>query len=208
VIENSGADMSLSDFPASIVVLYIVVDPVGNVPLFMAITSKLDPTRRRRVLVLSVIIAGGILSLFALFGVGFLEYFGVGMADFMIASGLILTTFSLYYLLRPYEQAPVSEGVEVAVVPLAVPFLAGPASISYVLIISKQLGPFLALATVLIVSFLTLATLAMSNFLLRILGFLGLRLLEKIMLILSVAIGVSLVRRGLLMIETFTYKYA
>jgi multiple antibiotic resistance protein len=189
----------LTDLLASIVVLYVVVDPIGNIPLFMAVTSKLDATRRRKVLMTSVAVAATILALFAVFGISFLSYFGVGIGDFMIASGLVLTAFSLYYLLRPYEQGAVSEGVEIAVVPLAVPFLAGPASISYVLVVSSHVGPLLALVVVAAASFLTLITLMASSLLTRLLGVLGIRVLEKIMLILSVAIGISLVRRGILM---------
>jgi multiple antibiotic resistance protein len=188
----------LTDLLASVVVLYVVVDPIGNIPLFMAVTSKLDATRRQKVLMTSVAVATTILALFAVFGIGFLSYFGVSIGDFMVASGLVLTAFSLYYLLRPYEQSTVSEGVEIAVVPLAVPFLAGPASISYVLVVSSHVGPLLALVVVAATSFLTLVTLIASSFLTRLLGVLGIRVLEKIMLILSVAIGISLVRRGIL----------
>lgn len=116
----------------------------------------------------------------------------------MVASGLVLTAFSLYHLLRPYEQGTVSVGVEVAVVPLAVPFLAGPASISYVLVVSSHVGPLLALVVVAAASLLTLITLVVSSLLTRLLRVLGIRVLERIMLILSVAIGVSFMRRGIL----------
>ncbi|MEM0468960.1 MAG: MarC family protein [Pyrobaculum sp.] len=188
----------MSDILVSIVVLYVVVDPVGNIPLFTAITAKFDSTKRRRVLVLSVIVAASVLVLFAAVGISFLSYFGVEMADFMVASGLILTTFSLYYLMRPYEQSETSGEIEsVAVVPLAVPFLAGPASISYILVISKQLGLVYTLLVIVVVAILTLLTLLASGFLIRVLGIIGIRVIEKIMLILSAAIGISLIRKGI-----------
>ncbi|MCC6036446.1 MAG: MarC family protein, partial [Pyrobaculum sp.] len=161
------------------------------------VTARLDPGRRRRVLVLSVAVAALILVLFAAFGVEFFGYFGVTLGDFMVASGIILVVFSLLYLTRPYEQGAAAEGVEVAVVPLAVPFLAGPASISYVLLLSREAGLLHALLVIIVVSFLTLATLLASEVLTKILGILGIRVVEKIMLILSVAIGISLIRRGL-----------
>jgi small neutral amino acid transporter SnatA (MarC family) len=118
------------------------VDPIGNIPLFTAVTARLDPAHRRRVLVISVALAAFILTLFAVFGVEVFGYFGVTLGDFMIACGVILTVFSLFYLVKPYEQGVAAEGVEVAVVPLAVPFLAGPASISYVLLLSRETGLF------------------------------------------------------------------
>jgi multiple antibiotic resistance protein len=192
---NLGSD--LLNLLASTVALYIIVDPIGNIPLFTAVTAGLDPRRRRRVLVLSVAVAALILVLFAVFGVEFFGYFGVTLGDFMVASGIILVAFSLLYLTRPYEQGVAAEGVEVAVVPLAVPFLAGPASISYVLLLSREAGLLHALLVIIVVSLLTLATLLASEVLTKILGILGIRVVEKIMLILSVAIGISLIRRGL-----------
>ncbi|MFZ8837691.1 MAG: MarC family protein [Pyrobaculum sp.] len=192
---NLGSD--LLNLLASTVALYIIVDPIGNIPLFTAVTARLDPRRRRRVLVLSVAVAALILVLFAVFGVEFFGYFGVTLGDFMVASGIILVVFSLLYLTRPYEQGVAAEGVEVAVVPLAVPFLAGPASISYVLLLSREAGLLHALLVIIVVSLLTLATLLASEVLTKILGILGIRVVEKIMLILSVAIGISLIRRGL-----------
>ncbi len=195
VMYNLGSD-SLS-LLASIIVLYVVVDPIGNIPLFTAVTARLDPARRRRVLVLSVVVAAFILALFATFGVEFFGYFGVTLGDFMVASGIILTVFSLLYLTRPYEQGVAAEGMEVAIVPLAVPFLAGPASISYVLLLSREAGLLHALVVIIVVSLLTLATLLASEVVIKILGILGIRVVEKIMLILSVAIGISLIRRGL-----------
>ena len=184
------------DALTSIVVLYTVVDPIGNIPLFLAATSRLDAEKRRRVLLLSVLVASLVLAAFATFGTRFFSYFGVTTGDFMVASGLVLTVFSLLYLLKPYEQGT-SEEVEIAVVPLAVPFLAGPASISYVLLLSSEKGPLFALAVVAVVSALTLITLMTSEKIIKLLGVLGVRVVEKIMLILSVAIGVSLIRRGL-----------
>ena len=192
---NLGSD--LLNLLASTVALYIIVDPIGSIPLFTAVTARLDPRRRRRVLVLSVAVAALILILFAVFGVEFFGYFGVTLGDFMVASGIILVAFSLLYLTRPYEQGVAAEGVEVAVVPLAVPFLAGPASISYVLLLSREAGLLHALLVIIVVSLLTLATLLASEVLTKILGILGIRVVEKIMLILSVAIGISLIRRGL-----------
>ncbi|WP_245521963.1 MarC family protein [Pyrobaculum neutrophilum] len=181
----------------AVVALYVIVDPLGNIPLFAALTAGLSEAQRSRVLLLSVLVASAVLVLFAVFGVEIFGYFGVELGDFMIASGLILISFSLHQLIRPYEQRPATDGLEVAVVPLAVPYLAGPASISYVLLMSKHMGVAPTLLAVAAVSLLTFATLRASGFIMRALGVLGIRVVEKIMLILSVAIGVSLVRRGL-----------
>ena len=192
---NLGSDAL--NLLVSIAALYVIVDPVGNIPLFTAVTAGLDPAHRRRVLVISVALAAFILTLFAVFGLEVFGYFGVTLGDFMIASGVILTVFSLFYLVKPYEQGVAAEGVEVAVVPLAVPFLAGPASISYVLLLSRETGLFHTLVVIVVVSLLTLATLFASELLTRVFGILGIRVMEKMMLILSAAIGISLIRRGL-----------
>jgi len=187
--------MDFQSLLLSIFVLYILVDPIGNIPFFIAVMNRIEEGARKRVLSLSVIVASLILAFFALLGVEFFSYFGVGLGDFMVASGLVLTAFSLLYLLRPYE-APTSEGVEVAVVPLAVPYLSGPASISYMLVLSNQYGKAFALIVVVSVAVLTYLTLSASRYIMRALGVIGIRVVEKIMLIVSVAIGISLVRKG------------
>lgn len=77
----------LIDLLASIVVLYVVVDPIGNIPLFIAVTSKLDAARRQKVLMTSVAVATTVLALFAVFGISF------------IILGLVLATLWLQAVL-------------------------------------------------------------------------------------------------------------
>lgn len=186
------------DFITSVVVLYIIVDPIGNIPLFMVVTSRFDKWKKNRILATSVMTASLVLILFALAGVELFGYFGVNLSDFMIASGVILVIFSLSYLLKPYEHTVSAEGVEIAVVPLAVPFLAGPASISYTIVLTRSGGPLFAIAVVIVTAILTYVTLRASDLITRLLGLLGIRVVEKIMLIISAAIGISLVRKGLM----------
>lgn len=184
------------DLLTAAVALLILMDPLGNIPIFLSVTGGMDAQARNRTLTLSVAVATAILAFFALGGVSIFSYFGVEMGDFVMASGVILTVFSAYYLVRPWQGVEV-RGPEAAVVPLAVPLLAGPASITYTILIAHDLGAGPALAAVAAASAATYVTLRFSLAIERALGRLGISVMEKVMLIVSVAIGMSLIRRGL-----------
>lgn len=184
------------DLLTATIALLVLMDPLGNIPIFLSVTGGMDPGARNRTLALSVVVATGILAFFALGGISTFSYFGVEMGDFVMASGVILVVFSSYYLVRPWQGVEV-RGPEAAIVPLAVPFLAGPASITYTILMAHDLGVVQALAAVAIASAGTYITLRFSLAIERVLGRLGISVMEKVMLILSVAIGMSLIRRGL-----------
>nr|KJR74388.1 MAG: antibiotic resistance protein MarC [Thermoproteus sp. AZ2] len=187
------------DFLTSIIALYVIVDPLGNIPIYLSLTKDMDRRAARRILVVSVAVATAVLLIFALTGLWVLSYFDVGLSDFLVASGIILLAFSIQDFLKPLEEASAVEKLtpERAVVPLAVPFLAGPAAITYVITLSKEIGILYTIIVIFIVAMLTFITLLSSRLLLKILGRLGVLVIEKIILLLAAAVGIALIREGL-----------
>ncbi|MFB6489841.1 MAG: MarC family protein [Thermoproteus sp. AZ2] len=187
------------DFLTSIIALYVIVDPLGNIPIYLSLTKDMDRRAARRILVVSVAVATAVLLIFALTGLWVLSYFDVGLSDFLVASGIILLAFSIQDFLKPLEEASAVEKLtpERAVVPLAVPFLAGPAAITYVITLSKEIGILYTIIVIFIVAMLTFITLLASRLLLKILGRLGVLVIEKIILLLAAAVGIALIREGL-----------
>ncbi len=187
----------LEDLVRWIIIMYIVVDPIGNIPLFLAVIGRLREEARARVVRLSVVVAASVLALFAVMGELPLAMFGITRGDFMLASGIVLLAIALNSLVKPYELPREAEPANLAVVPLAIPFLAGPASITMAMNMALELGVAPALLVVAVVSVLTYMTLLGATKIQRFLGNMGLLVVEKIMLLIVAALGASMVRRGL-----------
>lgn len=180
--------------------LFIALDPLGNAPLFYSITASLPSTTRRRIVVRSVRVAYIILIVFTVAGDIFLKYFGLTIADFRIAGGIILLIYGIAGILGFTEASSIREPREVeslAIVPLATPLLAGPAAIATVLYLKAALGIASALTAVTINTAITYAMLIHSDRLMDTMGENGAIALSKIMSILLAAIAVAMIRGGI-----------
>lgn len=180
--------------------LFIAVDPLGNAPLFYGVTSALPGTTRRRIIRRSIKAAFVILVVFALLGDVFLKYFGLTLADFRIAGGIILLIYGVAGILGFTEATMIKkpeEAESLAIVPLATPLLAGPAAIATVLYTKATIGLASTLASILINTAIAYAMLMNSDRLMERLGENGAIALSKIMAILLAAIAVSMIRGGI-----------
>lgn len=198
----------LSLFLVSLPAVFFVVDPVGVVPIFIAITANDSPQKVRRT-ALRACVAGGLLLLFfTLFGGVIFKIFGVTLGAFRVAGGLLLLITALDMLnARPARTrtSPVEtqEGVEkedVALVPLAIPLLAGPGAIATVMVLmSRGTGAISAVPVILSI----LLTFAVSYLVLRgaplvqrVLGQTGVAILERVMGLILAAIAVQFIAEG------------
>ena len=191
---------SLEDLVKSIVILLLIVDPLGNAPIFYAVTHQMDPARRKRIIVKSVIVATLILLSFVAAGDLILSYFGLTVDDVRVAGGLILLVYGVAGVMGFTEAGALSvEGEEetIAIVPLATPLLAGPGAIATVLYVKSVYGLGVALAATLIVSAVTLPVLLAGGRLLHLLGRSGAVALARIIAFLLAAIAVAMIREGL-----------
>lgn len=116
-------------FGAAFVTLFVIMDPPGTVPLFLALTTGRSPQARRRAAWQAVLVAFTVIVVFALFGQQLLDYLGIGIPALQGAGGLLLVLVALELLTGQSEPPRQVEDVNVALVPLGTPLLAGPGAI-------------------------------------------------------------------------------
>ena len=121
----------------STIALFVVIDPLGNVPLFIAITEKMEKNERRAVSKIAIITAAALLTIFAITGSEILAIFGITIYSFMVAGGILLFIVSIEVLTHGawrFGGGTGRQAGESGVVPLAFPLLAGPGAITAVMI--------------------------------------------------------------------------
>lgn len=133
-------------FLSALTTLFIVIDPVGLVPVFIAVASHLGPADRQRAARRSVLVAAGILLVFGLVGRALLDALGIGLPAFYIAGGVLLFLIAIDMLFArrsrtretPEDEAEALTATDISVFPLAIPIMAGPGSIAAVVLFSTQ----------------------------------------------------------------------
>lgn len=193
-------EVDLAQFIQAIVLVFIAIDPIGNAPLFYAVTSRLTPSMRKKIIRRSIYTAFIILVVFALAGDILLYHFGLTLADFQIAGGIILLIYGIMGVLGQSEATmlhkPDEEVESIAIVPLATPLLAGPATIATVLYLKASSNTSLTLASILFNTLITYIMLDNSERILHKIGRNGSIALTKIMSIILTVFAVSLIRSG------------
>lgn len=191
--------MIITTFLQPIFGLFGALDPVGNTPVFLALTGDLTPSRRRAVALKAVGRAGVILVLFTLAGSGILDVFAISLGSFRIAGGLVLALLGLQIMfdISFVNEAEVkAEGLDISMVPLATPLIAGPGSISMAIVLVKEYGYLLTLLGIFINLVLTLLAFWSAEWLHKTIGRQGAEAFAKIMGLIIMAVGVELVRKG------------
>ena len=137
----------IENFITAFIVYFVVIDPVGTAPIFLAITTHLNKRQKIRTALEGTFVAGAIMLFFALCGNWILGYLSISITAFKIAGGVILLLVSLDMLSAKRQQRKkqgsdkATESTKnVAVFPLAIPLLAGPAAITSVMVVSVDLA--------------------------------------------------------------------
>ena len=192
---TSIADINLILFLQSLITLLAILDPIGNIPIFSSLTSKLSKKERISTVNKSVIISTFILLGFGFFGEYLLILLGITMNDLKLIGGLILLIFSIDYVLgRNTNYLDKNSETNLAVFPLAIPILAGPGSISLVLVMS---GLFLKFFVIIISIFVCWCSIRLGSGLLKFLGKDGTQAISRIMGLLIGAVVIKLIREGI-----------
>jgi multiple antibiotic resistance protein len=177
--------------------LFVAVDAVGLLPLYISLTEPIDVERRQRVLVQSLLTAGAVAIGFLIVGPALLRFLGITISDFMIAGGLLLLAISLTNLITGERRHGPSDDATLGAVPLGVPLITGPAVLTTSLLLADQHGQLLTgLALVVNMAFAGMI-LAVARPITRWLGVAGIKTLSKIASMLLATIAVMLIRKGL-----------
>lgn len=185
----------------SFIPIFVAVDSIGNIPLFISLVEGTSLKQRRKIIIDSVTTATAVAILFMLLGKWVLRFIGITISDFQIAGGLLLFVISVYLLLPGSSKGFLGSGAhtkDVGVFPLGTPLITGPAVLTTTLMMLDTYGlvpTFLSLAVNMLVVWLTLVR---ADAIMRVMGPNGTRAFSKIMYILLAAIGVMMVRKGIL----------
>jgi multiple antibiotic resistance protein len=193
----SVSDTFQNDIITSIIALFVVIDPIGNIPLFIAFTKKLEKAEHKTVSKTAIITAAALLLLFGIAGTQILGLFGITIFSFMIAGGTLLFIIAIE-LLTYGEWRFVSKVKEdVGVVPLAFPLLAGPGSITAVIISYQTSGFLITFLSIIIVMTITYVILRMVIPIYKILGNRGSMIVSRVFAVIIAAIAVEYIVEGI-----------
>jgi MarC family membrane protein len=179
------------------ILLVLVMDPLGNVPLFLAALKDVPDRRRWRVVLRELLIALAVLLAFFLAGPLLLEGLHISEPALRISGGIVLFLIALKMVFSPNEEAMVgNHGEEPFIVPLAIPFVAGPSAMATVLLLVSQQPQrkTACLAALLLAWVVTATVLIVGDLLHRVLGKRGLRAMERLMgmILTTLAVDMSL----------------
>ncbi|MEF2072359.1 MarC family protein [Consotaella aegiceratis] len=190
------------------VTLFVIIDPLGLVPVFLALTPGVRAAHRRAIALRASLIAGIILSVFAVAGLTVLEALGITLGAFRVAGGVFLfwIAFELVFEKRgERKQKSAEEAVDdpehdIAAFPLAIPLMAGPGAIAAVILLAGalpslagQLGLILVIAAALALSF---AVLALAHTVERLLGPTSRAVISRLLGVVLAALAVQFVADG------------
>jgi len=190
-------------FTSAVVILLLVMDPIGNIPLFVSVLRQVEPARRTRVILRECAIAFAVLLAFVFFGSAILGVLGLSDPSLTIAGGVILFLIALRMIFRSPEGIfGDTVGSEPFIVPLAIPSIAGPAAIATVMLLVSRAPQRLLewCAAVSVAMLVTAALLVSAERFAKLAGEQGLLAFERLMGLILTAIAVEMLLRG---IETF-----
>lgn len=190
-------DTFQTDIITSVIALFVVIDPIGNIPLFIAFTKKLEKAEHKTVSKTAIFTAAALLLLFGMAGTQILQLFGITIFSFMIAGGTLL--FIIAIELLTYGEWRFAGGVkeEIGVVPIAFPLLAGPGSITAVIISYQTSGFLITFSSIIIVMAITYVILRMVNPIYKVLGNRGSMIVSRVFAVIIAAIAVEYIVKGI-----------
>jgi multiple antibiotic resistance protein len=194
-----------------LVALLAIVNPVGVVPFFISFTQGFTPAQRRRTMRISAFTAFVVIAVSALAGLRIIEFFGISIASFQVGGGMLLLTSAIAMLgAQPAETKPadvdegrqkIDAGASIAVVPLTIPLLTGPATISTMVIYAERTRHWWELAVLVgygvVVALVTLAAFSASGAIARVLGRTGINVMTRLMGLILAALAVEIMAEGL-----------
>lgn len=193
-----------------LITLLAIVNPLAVVPFFIHYTQGFSAKQRQRTVLIASLSAFAVIATCALLGLQLLVFFGISLASFQVGGGMLLLTSSLAMLnaqpaearMNQSEVDDASARASIAVVPLTIPLLTGPACMSTVVIYAEQArGWFAQLALVgygVVIALATAACFTLAEPISRLLGQTGINVMTRLMGLILAALAVEVMARGLL----------
>jgi multiple antibiotic resistance protein len=183
----------------SFIPIFVAVDAIGVLPIFVSLTEGATQQQRRRTIVQSVLTALILAIGFIFLGKVVFKLLGITLGDFMVAGGAILFCIAIIDIANPVKTRRVPSE-ELGSVPIGTPLIVGPAVLTTSMIIISQYGIIPTLISVVANILLAGLIFAFSSVLIKVLGESGAKALSKITSLLLAAIAVMLIRKGIVQI--------
>jgi multiple antibiotic resistance protein len=184
-------------FWKSFLALFIIVDVLGNIPIFLSISARMTKTQRQKMLTRAVFASFWLLITFTLLGDFFFKFFGVSLDSFRIAGGILLLVISLKILLVGTWEEKQIDPESSGVVPIAFPLLAGPGAITQVIISTKQYGFLITFISILLVSIINYFVLKKIDSIYKFMGKSGSVVISRLMSVMIAGISVDFIVKGI-----------
>lgn len=199
------------DLLKPLIALLAIVNPIGAVPFFLALTQGFTSEQRRRTLRVSAFSAFCVVAISGLAGLHIIQFFGISIASFQVGGGILLLLSAMHMLnAQPAEsgkddvdegQARADAGDSIAVVPLTIPLLTGPATISTMVIYAEKTRTFFEHAVLVgygvVIGAATYLAFVASGRIARVLGQTGINVMTRLMGLILAAMAVELLADGL-----------
>ncbi|MDD2317145.1 MAG: MarC family protein [Desulfobacterales bacterium] len=188
----------MNDFWLCFVPLFVAVDAVGVVPIFVSLTEGLEATRLHAVIFQSVATASVIAVAFLVFGPALLAFLGITVPDFMIAGGILLLVISLNDLLTGEKRQRQADIESLGAVPLGIPLITGPAVLTTCILLANTHGKLITALAVVVNIAIAGIVFWFADPITRRFGRTGAKSVSKVASLFLAAIAVMLMRRGIL----------
>src|SRR5664279_2726931 len=200
------------DFPIKpLITLLAIVNPIGVIPFFIHFTRNFTPAQRKKTVRVAAFTSFLVIAVSAVFGLKILEFFGISLASFQVGGGLLLLMSSIQMLnAQPAESraqdvdegaSRADSGASIAVVPLTIPLLTGPASISTVVIYAEKTKHLWELAVLvgygLVIGIATGLALSAAGRIGKFMGQTGINVMTRLMGLILAAIAIEVMSDGL-----------
>ena len=195
-----------------LIALLAIVNPIGVIPFFIAFTQNFSREQRRRTILVASFSVFVVIAVSAVAGLKIIEFFGISLASFQVGGGTLLLISSLQMLnAQPAEATPsdvdegnqkADAGASIAVVPLAIPLLTGPATISTIVIYAEKTRHLWEHAVLVgygvVIGLVTYGAFSASGRIAKVLGRTGINVMTRLMGLILAAMAVELLADGLI----------
>lgn len=185
----------VSELTRAVVALFIIVDPFGNIPIFIGLTENISEVQRRKTFNTAMIVGFILLIVVAFTGQEILNLFGLSIYSFEVAGGILLLIIAIRILISGiHETADSPESI--GAVPIAIPLLVGPGAITTTIFSIQAYGTPITISAVIIVIAVTWIILRFINGFYRVLGKTGSIVIARVMSLFIAAIAVQYILTG------------
>lgn len=190
--------MTFNDFLLAFIPLFVAIDIVGTVPIFIALTEEYEKSEKKKLIIEAISTAFVIAVLFLVSGKLILDFMGITLNDFRIGGGLVLLILSINDLLFTGEDTRRKPSGSIGIVPLGIPLVMGPAALTTILVLVNNNGFIPTVLSMIVNLIIVFFALYYSQKIVRIIGESGTKAFAKVASLFLAAIAIMMIRVGIM----------